>query len=61
MDTTVLGKTIYKNYIKKIFDLLMATFLIIVLLPVLLVVYIILGLEFLVLESISIPKVLGPF
>lgn len=42
MDTTVLGKTIYKNYIKKIFDLLMATFLIIVLLPVLLVVYIIL-------------------
>ena len=42
MDTTVLGKTIYKNYIKKIFDLVMATVLIIVLLPVLLVVYIIL-------------------
>lgn len=42
MDTTVLGKTIYKNYIRKIFDLLMATFLIIVLLPILLVVYIIL-------------------
>ncbi len=42
MDTTVLGKTIYKNYIKKVFDLLMATFLIIVLSPILLVVYIIL-------------------
>ncbi|MCV2529921.1 sugar transferase [Leuconostoc mesenteroides] len=42
MDTTVLGKTIYKNYIKKVFDLLMATFLVIVLSPILLVVYIIL-------------------
>ncbi|MEL1261967.1 sugar transferase [Leuconostoc mesenteroides] len=40
MDTTVLGKNIYKNYIKKVFDLLMATFLIIVLSPVLLVVYV---------------------
>lgn len=42
MDTTVLGKKLYKNYIKRAFDFLLATFFLIVLMPVLFVVYAIL-------------------
>ncbi|KGB51123.1 capsular biosynthesis protein [Leuconostoc mesenteroides P45] len=42
MDTTVLGRTIYKNYIKRTSDFFMSTVLFIVLSPILLAVYIIL-------------------